>query len=74
VAAPVVALDLDLAVAVLVADVAGGVVGAVTGEGGCAGAEHDGAGDHGCGDHATNGHWYGFPPCCVRPLIVDGRS
>ena len=50
-------LRLDLAVAVLVADVAGGVVGPPAGERRRGGAYDECAGDHGGCDDATNIHW-----------------
>jgi hypothetical protein len=54
VAAAVVMLDLDLAVAVLLAHVAGGVVSTVAGEGGRTEADDGGSGDHGGGDELAN--------------------
>jgi hypothetical protein len=56
VAAAVVVLDLDLAVAVLLADVASRVVSAVAGERRRGGAHEERAGDHGGGGDATKIH------------------
>ena len=67
-AAPVlVHLDLGLAVAVLLADVAGGVIRAVAGEGGRAQPDDGSTGDHGGGDDSTNRHW-------VLPFVAIDHS
>lgn len=56
-----VALDLDLAGAVLLADVASGVVSAPAGEGGASGPDYERAGDHGGGDDSTDVHCWTLP-------------
>jgi len=64
---PVVVLHLDLAVAVLLADVAGGVVGTVTGERGAGGTDNERGGDDGGGGDSTNRHWT-LPIGCESPV------
>jgi len=67
----VVVLDLDLAGVMLVADVAGGIVGAPTGEGGRRATDDERAGDRGGGDETTKIHWT-LPIACDR-VFIGGR-
>jgi hypothetical protein len=57
VAAPVVVLDLELAVLMLLADVTGGVVSPVAGKRGAGGTGDERTGDQSGGDETTNRHW-----------------